>query len=361
MRKNAIFAPAVALFGMVAAYSSAQAGLISYSFTDVYPPGTQPGTIVGNVNYGMNNFGQVVGAYEDNTNSDHGYIYTRGKYVTFDVPGSAGTSLNGINDLGEIVGYYSNRGGQTAKTFIYYHGKITNIADSGSFSPQAVNDKGQILGFSPVTFTGNPAVYSNGVFSPLPSIPGAALTKYSDLNNLGQFVGYYFDSAGTHGFVERNGVFTTINDPAAGAAGFTNAFGINDWGQIVGNYCDSTGACHGFLDTNGHFTDIDNPNAVPGSTVPELVNDVEQVFGYYEDSAGNWPSFLATPRLDLFALSAADPVSDAVPEASTWAMLLLGFGGLSLVGFRRRRGRAIVPILYQGELPAKEIAALKSL
>jgi hypothetical protein len=36
------------------------------------------------------------------------------------------------------------------------------------------------------------------------------------------------------------------------------------------------------------------------------------------------------------------PVTEAVPEASTWAMLLAGFAGLSVVGYRRSRKSAAV-------------------
>jgi hypothetical protein len=34
--------------------------------------------------------------------------------------------------------------------------------------------------------------------------------------------------------------------------------------------------------------------------------------------------FLATPKLDLLASTAAAPFADPVPEPSTWAMMLMG-------------------------------------
>ena len=37
-------------------------------------------------------------------------------------------------------------------------------------------------------------------------------------------------------------------------------------------------------------------------------------------------------------------VSSAVPEASTWAMMLAGFGGLALAGFRRARKAGVSAI-----------------
>ena len=39
----------------------------------------------------------------------------------------------------------------------------------------------------------------------------------------------------------------------------TTAIGINNSSQIVGRYTDSAGNTHGFLDTNGTFTTLDFP------------------------------------------------------------------------------------------------------
>jgi hypothetical protein len=262
-----ILAATAALGGLFAASSTSEAQAFGYTFTEIYPPGTAPGTLVGDFNYGLNNFGQVVGGYEDNADNVHGYIYTGGKYVTFDAP-SGDTALNGINDLGQIVG--EARG----ETFIYSQGKFTSIASSQDFYPLGINDKGQILGEN--FDTGAPAVYAHDVFTPLPTVTGALFTEYNGFNNIGQFVGVYCNIAGCSGFIETKGAFTTIDDPAAGPGGSTTPEGINDWGQIVGSYCDSAGSCDGFLDTKGHFTNFEDPQASPGSTFPELINDVGQ-------------------------------------------------------------------------------------
>jgi hypothetical protein len=50
------------------------------------------------------------------------------------------------------------------------------------------------------------------------------------------------------------------------------------------------------------------------------------------------------PNIDLtvsgFAIVAIGGVVEAVPEPSTWAMMLLGFAGLGFVGYRTQRGSA---------------------
>jgi uncharacterized membrane protein len=319
MRQTMVLATA-ALGGLLAASPATQAGVV-YTFAEISPPGQ---AFSSSVNYGLNNLGQVVGAYETSA-AVHGYIYTGGKYVTFDAPGASDTFLNGINDFGQIVGteVFGAPGQGTSEVFLDNHGKFTNIANSNDFVAIGINDRGQILGFNPNTGAG--IVETHGVLTPLPNVTGAAFTSYNGFNNLGQFVGIYFEG-GQFAFVETKGVFTVINDPAAGPGGFTDAQGINDFGQIVGQYCDSSRNCHGFLDTNNHFINIDDPNASPGSTFPLLINDVDQILGAYADSAGNFPSFLAT-----------DP--PGAPEASTWVMMLMGFAGLGLATYGRRRGK----------------------
>ena len=50
---------------------------------------------------------------------------------------------------------------------------------------------------------------------------------------------------------------------------------INNAGQIVGTYTDTAGKVHGFLDTNGVYKSID----VPGSTqtIPTGINNITQL------------------------------------------------------------------------------------
>jgi probable HAF family extracellular repeat protein len=69
-------------------------------------------------------------------------------------------------------------------------------------------------------------------------VPGSTLSQAFGLNNEGQVVGAFIDSAGKmHGFVFQDGHFVTIDDP--NGIGTTTVNGINDFGQIVGFYVDS--------------------------------------------------------------------------------------------------------------------------
>ena len=44
--------------------------------------------------------------------NQHGYIENGGVFTSFDPPGSASTTINGINDKGDIVGFYTSASGR---------------------------------------------------------------------------------------------------------------------------------------------------------------------------------------------------------------------------------------------------------
>jgi uncharacterized membrane protein len=207
------------------------------------------------------------------------------------------------------------------------------LAQQAASVPLAINDRGQILGYVS-NYPDFPSfVDTNGTFAPidLSGVPGAA--GVSGFNNLGQFVGGYSDALGEHAFVDTKGVITTIDDPDA--SGFTVGYGINDLGQVVGTFVDSAGNIQGFVDTHGRFTTFDPPDSI--ATFPTGINDAGQIVGYFYEADFSFHTFLATPEIGPFVLSAADLLADpSVPEPSTWAMMLLGFAALGFMGLRSR-------------------------
>ena len=66
--------------------------------------------------FGCNNSGNVVGSFTDANGNVHGFIFDRGLFIQFDAPGSSqtaafgvmGTLINGINESGDIVGFFSD-------------------------------------------------------------------------------------------------------------------------------------------------------------------------------------------------------------------------------------------------------------
>jgi hypothetical protein len=136
-----------------------------------------------------------------------GFLLDRGRYTTFDAP-KAGieTDANSINNHGQIVGAYIEDDADAT-----YHGFLRD---------------------------------ARGLFTTI-DLPGARATVVSRINDRGQVVGYTLAPteadplAGARGFLLAKGVkgpFTPIVVPGAPR---NLVFGLNDRGQIVGAYSDT--------------------------------------------------------------------------------------------------------------------------
>lgn len=100
---------------------------------------------------GINSSGDVVGSWDtDPTTQGHGFVLTReGQFITIDAPKAlpASTSVFGINDLGQIVGGYTDATGDL-HCFLLVAGTFTNVDFPGAPFTQCVgiNDRGSISG-----------------------------------------------------------------------------------------------------------------------------------------------------------------------------------------------------------------------
>src|SRR5262249_31447101 len=100
---------------------------------------------------GINNKGEIVGWYHDNS-GDHGFLRSSdgSSFTKFDNPaGIGGTSLQGINNVGYVTGTFSNP---------FVNGRLAtsdgsdflNIADPGASGftyAHGINDGVQIVGY----------------------------------------------------------------------------------------------------------------------------------------------------------------------------------------------------------------------
>jgi probable HAF family extracellular repeat protein len=76
--------------------------------------------------FGCNNNGEIVGTFTDSSGNVHGFIYASGAYYQFDYPGSSqtaafgvsGTLINGVNDRGDFVGFFST--GSQVRGFAHF-------------------------------------------------------------------------------------------------------------------------------------------------------------------------------------------------------------------------------------------------
>jgi uncharacterized membrane protein len=205
-------------------------------------------------------------------------------------------SSQSINAEGQVVGFHFEAGGPE-QGFLYNHGTYTTIEPTANVTGVGVNviginNQGQIIG-SFQTMSGGYTVEesflcSHGTYTIL-AFPGAINTQTDSINASGQVVGWYEVGpngvTAQYGFIYSNGTYTTIDPP--GGLG-TTASSINDLGQIVGSYT-GNGTEHGFLATDP-------------------------------------PGLLATEHFFSAQLT-------AIPEPSTWALLLVGFAGLVAARF----------------------------
>jgi probable HAF family extracellular repeat protein len=128
-----------------------------------------------------------------------GFIYSNGVYTTLSDPSSVGgTHVTGINNTGQIIGWYTpgpDLSSGSPHGFIYSNGNYTTVDDplaSATFL-NGINDEGQIVGQECFPSTSGPCpgfIYSNGVFTPI-SVPGWGSISPTDINNAGQIVGNY--------------------------------------------------------------------------------------------------------------------------------------------------------------------------
>lgn len=159
------------------------------------------------------------------------------RYVAINFPGASSTTARGINNLGEIVGFFTV--GQT---------DCTPPIPAGC----------QVHGFKLV----------NKVFTKI-DIPGATQTFAFGVNDHGDIAGTYFTSDGhDHGFLlHHTGFLQTINQPGAS---FTSVTGVNNSLTVCG-FSDVSG----FIWKNGAFTKVDF--TVPGQGQNEEINGISNL------------------------------------------------------------------------------------
>jgi hypothetical protein len=219
----------------------------------------------------------LVGAVGTNTAYVYQYASNSG-FTGFSVPGSSSTSANGVNNLGQIVGY-SDMGG-----FLDTNGVFTTIAYPGAqlTTPEGINDSGEVVGmYIDSSNVWHGFTELNGSYTSF-DYPGGTDTTVFGINNLGDLAGQYADSNGGHGFLYSNGVFTPINVPGAGG---TFAYAVNNDEATAGKYCvapcnDFSGS--GFVFSNDVFTQINYPRTAV--TVVRGINDNGNLAGTWSNS-----------------------------------------------------------------------------
>ena len=178
---------------------------------------------------GVNDSDVAVGFFTGAKGNSHAYAYSipGGRFHRIRISGAVSSTASGINNRGDIAGFYTGRGGVTRGFLLGAHGHLYRLTVPGSSSTMAfgVNDNREVVG-----------TYMVG-----------------SGNNVKSF-----------GFIwSRDFGFRTVNDPHG--RGATTLNGINDAGALVGFYTDAKGNTDGLLVAHGHFR---APLAPPLTTTP---------------------------------------------------------------------------------------------
>ena len=309
------------------------------TFTTFDSPGAGTVPFDGNGTFPMsiNFLGVVAGYYNDSNFVSHGFIRTPdGKITTFDVPGAdinpadqLGSIVSGINALGVVAGYYYDSSAVAHGFLRNPNGKFTSFdapgsSASGTFVVGQINVEVAVAGFYTNSAPSFRAYIRNpdGTFVTF-SAPDACDTTINAgcdgtgayaINDAGTVVGAFRDSSGNfvaHGYLrQRDGTLTPFEAPGAGDGAYqgTGAYsflgtppGLNNLGATASLFLDGNYVFHGYVRSpQGTFVTFDAPGAslTPGGfagTVPDCINDLGVVSGFYIDANNVQHGFLRIP------------------------------------------------------------------
>jgi probable HAF family extracellular repeat protein len=253
----------------------------TYTYTTLDPPGYNNSTV-----NGINDMDQVVGEFADTSGNVHGFVWSNGNFTKIDGPSGALIFMEAINANGIATGWYSvGAGGRVTFTYNTATSAMTllNLKAKYHASPSAINASGTILGNTEQRVARND--YSWGGFT----VAGATVTyltppgtggntAFNAINDLGVIVGGYRDGAGLHSFSYENGVYTTF-DPNESTN--DSAYFITSSGAIGGTFDG-----HGYVKKGSKITQYDYPGTQTGFGYTGVIGVGEKgaVFGAWEDS-----------------------------------------------------------------------------
>ena len=110
---------------------------------------TMDGNALNNPAQGINKSGTFTGNYDNTDGTSVGYLGKKAKFLSnFKLKGITNTGYagRGIDDAGDIVGWYLDSSGNS-HGFLLSGGKVTTIDDpGGTTDPEGINNKGEISG-----------------------------------------------------------------------------------------------------------------------------------------------------------------------------------------------------------------------
>ena len=207
-------------------------------------------------------------------NAHEGLQYT---IVNLGSLSSNSSHADGINDLGQVVGYcYTDSWDKRA--FLYSDGTMEDLGTLGGSEAYArdINNAGQVVGEA-TDSDGNwhAFLWTAGTgMQDLATLGGQSSVAYA-INELGQVVGYSEIDGVNHAFLYDNGVMTDLGTFDYYQSG---AFDINDQSQIVGLLLPYTRSSSAFIYEDGVLSDLEL--LLPAGSQAWLINNSGLVAGH---------------------------------------------------------------------------------
>lgn len=300
------------VFCFVCFFSSWTNALHKYTVTHLTLGGTWSTAL------SINELGQVVGTSQISGDASyHGFIYDKGAITDI-----GSIYPNDINNLGQVVGYYSTEinGDSTVRSFIYSNGSLTDLGTISS-DPRAqswangINDFGQVVGSANTMYVGSgfhAYLYSDGVMGDIDTIgPYHEQSESWIINNHGVVLGSERDGGI---FLYRGGEMRRLNI-------YGNALDMNDHGEFVGKGSWGLGFGGAFLYREGELTVLGDLSD-SGDTVPLAINERSQIVGQSDIGYVERPwGYRRIDHAFLYDHGVMTDLNTVIPANSGWELM----------------------------------------
>ena len=299
--------------------------LLAQTFT--YARINVPGAVLTQAR-GINNTGEVVGFYETSTTCTDtdvrvptcptkGFKLVNGTYIKLMLPNSVSTAIMGVNDLGDLTGFYKKSDG-SEHGFIWYHTNVVRTIDfqANATVPWGINKAGIVVGGfwgtgQNGTFPSGGWVWINGTFSHMDPNNGAApcCESVTGVSNNGILSGLLFQADRFMAWMKEatdEDFFTYPNGNETDCCD-TNGTGVNNNIDMIG-FTGGQGWFTKHIELNENesagevtpkFIKVNFPGGTstqPLPTSPFGLNDKRWIVGTYTDSSNHTHGFVAKPN-----------------------------------------------------------------
>lgn len=201
---------------------------------------------------GINNSGDVVGYYNPTAGVQHAFLYSGTTFQDLGTLGGAGSRAAAIIDAGVIVGASGTSGGAT-HAFRYASGSMVDIGTLGgqNSAAEAINHYGQIAGSADnAGGFSNAFLYTGSGMQSLGTLPQGESSRGFGLNNSGAVTGdsrvgpVTFPEFQNHAFLYTGG---PLQDLGTFRSSYSQGRAVNDYGQVAGWSGFAANSNHAFL------------------------------------------------------------------------------------------------------------------